>query len=39
MINFFKGNDAEIENVNIGHIQDVLEHAYPNGLSVEIIAE
>ena len=33
------GNDAEIENVNIGHIQDVLEHAYPNGLSVDIIAD
>uniref|UniRef100_A0A915CR44 Nucleoside phosphorylase domain-containing protein n=1 Tax=Ditylenchus dipsaci TaxID=166011 RepID=A0A915CR44_9BILA len=32
-------NDAEIENVTIGHIQDVLEHAYPNGLSVDMIAE
>lgn len=32
-------SDAEIENVTVGHIQDVLEHAYPNGLSVNTIAE
>lgn len=32
-------SDSECENVNVGHVQDVLEHAYPNGLSVQVIAE
>uniref|UniRef100_A0A0R3RT31 SAM_MT_ERG6_SMT domain-containing protein n=1 Tax=Elaeophora elaphi TaxID=1147741 RepID=A0A0R3RT31_9BILA len=30
---------SEVENVTIAHVQEVLEHAYPNGLSVDIIAE
>ncbi|VDK68062.1 unnamed protein product [Litomosoides sigmodontis] len=30
---------SEVENVTAGHVQEVLEHAYPNGLSVDIIAE
>ncbi|KHN78907.1 hypothetical protein Tcan_18053 [Toxocara canis] len=30
---------SEVENVTAAHVQDVLEHAYPNGLSVQLIAE
>ncbi|EFO27506.2 hypothetical protein LOAG_00970 [Loa loa] len=30
---------SEVENVTVAHVQEVLEHAYPNGLSVDIIAE
>lgn len=30
---------SEIEDVTAGHVKDVLEHAYPNGLTVDIIAE
>uniref|UniRef100_A0A9J2Q2Q3 SAM-dependent methyltransferase Erg6/SMT-type domain-containing protein n=1 Tax=Ascaris lumbricoides TaxID=6252 RepID=A0A9J2Q2Q3_ASCLU len=30
---------SEVESVTAAHVQDVLEHAYPNGLSVELIAE
>lgn len=32
-------SDSECENVNIGHVKDVLEHAYPNGLTIDVIAE
>ncbi len=28
-----------MENVTVGHVQDVLEHAYPNSLSVAMIAD
>lgn len=31
-------SDSEVENVTIAHVQEVLEHAYPNGLQVEVIA-
>ncbi|VDN06584.1 unnamed protein product [Thelazia callipaeda] len=30
---------SEVENVSIAHVQEVLEQAYPNGLSVDIIAD
>uniref|UniRef100_A0A915AIG3 SAM-dependent methyltransferase Erg6/SMT-type domain-containing protein n=2 Tax=Parascaris univalens TaxID=6257 RepID=A0A915AIG3_PARUN len=30
---------SEVESVTAAHVQDVLEHAYPNGLSMELIAE
>uniref|UniRef100_A0A183CZH7 PNP_UDP_1 domain-containing protein n=1 Tax=Gongylonema pulchrum TaxID=637853 RepID=A0A183CZH7_9BILA len=30
---------SEVENVTVAHVQEVLEHAYPNGLSVAVIAE
>ncbi|MCP9259482.1 hypothetical protein DINM_002426 [Dirofilaria immitis] len=30
---------SEVENVTIAHVQEILEHAYPNGLSVNIIAD
>lgn len=30
--------DTEIENVNVGHVQDVLEHAFPSAISIELIA-
>ncbi|KAH7731900.1 hypothetical protein AAVH_00798 [Aphelenchoides avenae] len=32
-------SSSEIENVIVGHVQDVLEHAYPNGLSVDTMSE
>lgn len=36
---FFQDSGSEVENVTVAHVQEVLEHAYPNGLSVEVIAE
>lgn len=36
---FAGDSGSEVESVTIAHVQDVLEHAYPNGLSVETIAE
>ncbi|KAK5981274.1 hypothetical protein GCK32_016104, partial [Trichostrongylus colubriformis] len=30
---------SEVEEVTVGHIQELLEHAFPNGLSVPVMAE
>ncbi|CAD6188506.1 unnamed protein product [Caenorhabditis auriculariae] len=32
-------SESEVEEVTIGHVQEVLEHAYPNGLNLRFIAE
>lgn len=32
-------SSSEVEEVTAGHVQEVLEHAYPNGLTVGLIAE
>lgn len=30
---------SELEEVTAGHVQEILEHAFPNGLTVAAIAE
>ena len=33
------GVEHEIEEVTMGHVQELLERAYPNGLTLDVIAE
>lgn len=33
------GIENEIEEVTMGHVQELLERAYPNGLTLDVIAE
>ena len=33
------GMENEIEEVTMGHVQELLERAFPNGLTMELIAE
>ncbi|CAI4231226.1 unnamed protein product [Auanema sp. JU1783] len=32
-------SSSEAEDVTVGHVQEVLEHAYPNGLTIDIICD
>ncbi|ETN76177.1 hypothetical protein NECAME_03550 [Necator americanus] len=30
---------SEVEEVTVGHVQEVLEHAFPNGITIPVMAE
>ncbi|VDM86071.1 unnamed protein product, partial [Strongylus vulgaris] len=30
---------SEVEEVTVGHVQEVLEHAFPNGLTLQVMAD
>lgn len=32
-------NDGELENLTSGHVKEVLEHAYPNSVTKDVLAE